>query len=367
MSRSMGAHRLRGDESWVDISIQPTPTYSSVNNEIVTTGLQVRHFSLTNSRRRQVDPDISFSSTIGSQSTSSSEEYEESDSEEDHILTSSNEQLNPALSPQNPSAYDTESDSDKNKSSTSHDQGTNFDSFFTPQPNAFSHPPTSRRYRTPDNCFPNARYSYLAQSPSGRHSYNSPADHDAALRASLTTILSLGAATARSLPKRETATVGLNQACNGPMGLRLVSETEFMASNPRQESHISRPRSSCSAKNSKNESDGAFVERRKRKAIPAEKNWSSKRNQIDKNDDSFSPTLLTWTISAGVLVLISVVGFGAGYIIGRVAGRDEIVPGINTSGLSEGISSGREPLSVASDVLKRFKFGISGSSRSVFM
>ena len=36
-----------------------------------------------------------------------------------------------------------------------------------------------------------------------------------------------------------------------------------------------------------------------------------------------SPTLLTWIVSAGVVVFVSVVGFGAGYAMGFEAGKEE--------------------------------------------
>lgn len=36
-----------------------------------------------------------------------------------------------------------------------------------------------------------------------------------------------------------------------------------------------------------------------------------------------SPTLLTWIVSAGVVVFVSVVGFGAGYAMGYESGKEE--------------------------------------------
>src|SRR5213078_2835167 len=95
---------------------------------------------------------------------------------------------------------------------------------FTPQPNAFSHPP-----RQGGSYFPptDSRQPW-PQRPTRQPSYNNQADHDAALRASLTTLLSIGAAAARGLPKREERLAPSHE----PMGLRLVPESELMGPNP---------------------------------------------------------------------------------------------------------------------------------------
>lgn len=37
------------------------------------------------------------------------------------------------------------------------------------------------------------------------------------------------------------------------------------------------------------------------------------------------PTLLTWVVSAGVVVLFSAIGFSAGYVIGREVGRVDVL------------------------------------------
>jgi len=39
--------------------------------------------------------------------------------------------------------------------------------------------------------------------------------------------------------------------------------------------------------------------------------------------EEVSPTLLTWVVSAGVVVLVSALSFSAGYVVGREAGRAE--------------------------------------------
>jgi hypothetical protein len=44
---------------------------------------------------------------------------------------------------------------------------------------------------------------------------------------------------------------------------------------------------------------------------------------------------MTWVVSAGVVVLFSVVGFGAGFVVGREVGRGEILSaGVGADNLS---------------------------------
>ncbi len=64
-----------------------------------------------------------------------------------------------------------------------------------------------------------------------------------------------------------------------------------------------------------------------------------------------SPTLLTWFVSAGVVVLVSVVGFGAGYAIGKEVGRQETL-----SSLSDNTACGKEALKQVSGI-RRFRWG----------
>src|SRR5699024_2543701 len=54
---------------------------------------------------------------------------------------------------------------------------------------------------------------------------------------------------------------------------------------------------------------------------------ASKKKRTEEQLTLISPTLMTWVVSAGVVVLVSVVGFGAGYVIGREVGRQEVLGG----------------------------------------
>jgi hypothetical protein len=242
---------------------------------------------------------------------------------------------------------------------------------FTPQPNVFSHPPStqnSQRQTIPGSYFPRhplpqsqERHSYTNRSSSrAQHTpYNavSPAhrvDHDAALRASLTTLLSCAAA-ARGLPKRNQTTAPGASTSTRPefTGLRLVPESELMGTSPvisRPLSPSTRPRSSPSISD-----QDAGSEKGKRNAVAskpsAQPRATKKKRMATVEEATISPTLLTWVVSAGVVVLVSVVGFGAGYAIGKEVGRQETL-----SGLSDNTSCGKEAVKQVSGI-RRFRWG----------
>ena len=177
-------------DSWVEISSQPSSSsLSSINDEIVTTGLRVQH-DPRQRRRRVVRPGAPSTLNISTGpsslgGTSSQEEYEESESESDHIMTSSGEGphagarmfhtdgASPALAAQNIAQ---ESSDDENRTAINYP--INHDVCFTPQPNAFSHPPSSGHVRTasqpvPGSYFPTQR---PVSRPTTRHSL--PTQHN---------------------------------------------------------------------------------------------------------------------------------------------------------------------------------------------
>jgi hypothetical protein len=88
-----------------------------------------------------------------------------------------------------------------------------------------------------------------------------------------------------------------------------------------------------------------------------------------------SPTLMTWVISAGVVVLFSAISFSAGYALGREVGRTEGGGGMGSlfgnsgsdsiSGTRSSAGCGREAVNGG---LKRFRWGAgaAGSSVSIY-
>lgn len=84
---------------------------------------------------------------------------------------------------------------------------------------------------------------------------------------------------------------------------------------------------------------------------------------MENEETLISPTLLTWVMSAGVVVLVSVVGFGAGYVIGREVGRGEAMVGLNGSSLSTAGCAKEAVRGTGS--LRRLKWGIGGGGRAI--
>ena len=289
-------------------------------------------------------------------------------------MSGSNENIppHPLLSTAPQPVYDADSASDDDDENATA-LGRRTEPGFTPQPNAFSHPPSSQRPMAPGSYFPRTSYpgmpprpSYNSRSRTQHQSYNQ-AEHDAALRASLTTLLSIGAAAARGLPKRDQGNHATSS--NEPMNLGFKPESELMGTtNP---ANISRPLSpSTRARSSPSISSQEAIEKGKRKAAAAkptgEKARVAKKKKVQLVDEALiSPTLLTWFMSAGVVVLVSVVGFGAGYVIGREVGRQEVLAGLNGSSmLGDGTSCSRE-VARSSGTLRKFRWGSGVVARSI--
>ncbi|KAI9854180.1 MAG: hypothetical protein M1824_000559 [Vezdaea acicularis] len=331
---SRSANHASTTESWVEISSQPSSSsLSSVADEIVTTGLRVQAepTSRRRRRRRHLQTQAHGPSPLHGRhrSTSSSqEEYEESESESDHILTSSNDELPRQSQPDvhQQSSLHPLSDSTTAMNTSSDDEaatalGITSPSVFTPQPHAFTRSSPSS---APQSYFPStssAPRPQTRQRPSHYTSQSQP-DHDAALRASLSTLLSCAAA-ARGLPKPppSSSNTHTRQPPTGPRvhpsDLRLVPESIALGGGALSSPHSSPPLGSETTPS---------TYRSKRKGSP-----TGKRDRLEKRvrrgqkteDLSVSPTLLTWGVAAGVVVLVGVVGFGAGYAMGREVGRAE--------------------------------------------
>jgi len=222
------------------------------------------------------------------------------------------------------------------------------------------------------------------------------ADNEAALRASLTTLLSCAAA-ARGLSKKEdhrTSGPTLSGASGPgvgagvmhstqPMELRLVPESELMAENTgptapsvgpaaplklpgRTASNSSAPSAPSSAASG---TPPAQTERTKRAATPQTKSPRATKKKrsgaaVDTETTTtfITPTLLTWVVSAGVVVLVS---FGAGYVIGREAGRQEGALGsLTATGSASNVSAANcgQDLVRSTGTLRRFRWGAVGKS-----
>ena len=410
-STEASAHRwpttLTRSESWVEIASQPSSSsLSSIGDEIVTTGLRVGAGASSYPPRRRrlhqphVPPSYIVSQSAAQAGTSSQEEYDETESEEDRLMTSSTEnmQSGPGLPRQQTAvgaAADSDSDDDDENATA---LGRPSQSpVFRPQPNAFSHPPNhlSQRSHSTSSAIPHhppyGRPSMSQRSQTRVHrnqpNFMSPsyqADNDAALRASLTTLLSCAAA-ARGLPKsKEDAISGPSSnpitgtgvgPSSQPMELCLVPESELMAEGPvrgstpaktpPRVSHQSRTASNSSAPSGPASASSRDDKSKRAAAAQSKPARATKKKKtataVDGETATFlSPTLLTWVVSAGVVVLVSVVGFGAGYVIGREVGRQEAGLGMSGSAAGAGAnatSCGRDLVkSTSGGTLRRFRW-----------
>lgn len=370
-------------ESWIEVASQPSSSsLSSIGDEIVTTGLRVRGSdSRDNRRRRAQAPARSVprvQTIIPVTETGSQDEYDESDSEEDHVLSSSTENTQPSPE-ENMEDSDGESDGDADTA-----LGQAHQPVFRPQPNAFSHPPSHQRsYSSNATMSPHPHREFTRPSFSQRSntrvqrgpSFMSPSvreDNDEALRASLTTLLSCAAAVS-GLPKSKEETEAQRAAqtrvgpSSQPMELRFVPEKEL-------EEESEKPRAAATPVNKHGQSSPARSSSqtrsssdRAKRTVPTGRNPRATKKKRTAavtavTEETFiSPTLLTWVVSAGVVVLVSVVGFGAGYVIGREVGRQEgLAASVNS--VNDTASSGREVLRSSGGGLRRFRWGDVGRS-----
>ncbi|KAF1810552.1 hypothetical protein P152DRAFT_88989 [Eremomyces bilateralis CBS 781.70] len=366
-------------DSWIEVSSQPSSSsLSSVGDEIITTGLRVQHNHHTRRRRRLRHSDgihLNLGQRTNNGGGSSQEEYDGGESESDRVMTSSNEGIHPSplqnewhpAASSDQSIPSSEEDDDENATAINAPRGS--DSRFTPFPNAFSYPPAPLRTASQQASVPrpanNSSPSTNRPSRTARHfsypnstrtdershspfpslagsSSNHHANHDAALRASLSTLLSFGAAAARALPKSPPrATTGANVTDSErqnsrirPDTLRLVPEDEIhgTATEPALEEPKpsssgaapppARPRSPAQRKHATRVETSTPRKKARRKS-PSPSRWAGRYS--GGSIDAVSPTLLTWVLSAGVLVLVSALGFGAGYAVGRTEGKAEAV------------------------------------------
>lgn len=416
-------------ESWVEVASQPSSSsLSSIGDEIVTTGLHVGNQSYPPRRRRlqhhyhqsvqqQMPQSYIVNHAAAQAGTSSQEEYDETESEDDRLMTSSTENINHRLAPTvglrrsqtaiPPGASSSESEDD--------DEGTALGQpspiqAFRPQPNAFSHPPSqfNQRSHSTNSAIPMHHPGNRAAATShrshnrARNDFRSPsyqADRDEALRASLTTLLSCAAA-AKSLPGRRGNVAGplSGEPVMGagvgpstqPMELRLVPESEFGneasppgGHNAPKPSPQSRQATARTSSNSSAQSQPASISskegRSKRTAATGQsksqratkKKRTTSVSAVDENTVTWiSPATLTWVLGTGVVLLVSVVGFGAGFVVGREVGRQDLLTSTSAGGgaMSAGYNStscGTEVIrSTGTGTLRRWRWG-TGIGRSV--
>jgi hypothetical protein len=351
-------------ESWIDLTAQqpasssphaarPHPREESISNTI-------RNQTERTFRRRRLTVSgapllLNLPRRPSSVDNSSQDEYDESESEPDHVLTSSNEDIyHSTLASQlrrgeiAPSEDETEDgdDQDENDPESAIVSGT----CFTPQPNAFSHPPTSMHRHSepiPGSYFPatnrtTAQASSRQSNPSRvrRHTHDpytamSPAaslDHDALLRDSLSTLLTCAAA-ARGVSKSPRTLAKYTDQAE-PSTLHIGTDTALLrhstatSSRSSSKSKGKRKANASRSRSSSNDRQASTMQHLPKKP---------RRNSSGSSDDiaAVSPTLLTWFVAGGVVVLVSALSFSAGYAVGKESGRFEGLSGLGQDGTGE--------------------------------
>ncbi|KAI9045648.1 uncharacterized protein KD926_008065 [Aspergillus affinis] len=412
-----GAAPTRSEDSWIEVSSQPSSSSLSsaaTNDDIITTGLRVEQNGSRPYHRRSTRRRLQHLATVTTaqvdyssrEQSSSQDEYEESESDSDRVLSSSNEDMArrppgvPSMTGLRPSApvSDDAPSTDDDDNSTA--LGMRISSSpFVPQPNVFSHPPASqdpswtrpleRRRSQPSevsNCsrrtairrnsqasIRSARRSSTQHSPYNMISPSHHADHDAALRASLSTLLSCAAA-ARGLPKNDSQPSQAPQPGPSrapPAAFRLVSESVAMGDEAGEEEAASAAETHDSTKSQRPRPPPAPMPAytapnspkiKRRSSSPKDRRSSSKKSRHTATVDSAgSPTIMTWVISAGVVVLFSAISFSAGYVLGREVGRMESGTGMGSVMGDGGFSGGKATAGCGQEAvrggLKRFRWG----------
>lgn len=91
----------------------------------------------------------------------------------------------------------------------------------------------------------------------------------------------------------------------------------------------------------------------------------TRRGTIIDSTSANNPTVMTWVLSAGVVVLFSAISFSAGYMLGREVGRMEMGSPVGDGGLAGGGSSGACGQQAVKGGLKRFRWGSSGAGSGI--
>ncbi|KAL1603814.1 hypothetical protein SLS60_005405 [Paraconiothyrium brasiliense] len=290
---------------------------------------------------------------------SSQEEYDESESESDRVMTSSNEGIGPSplqnelrrssrgptpaasSEPLSEREGDDEDESD-DENATAVNYPRSSRRLFEPRPNAFSHPSEQPAIRSQSGTVytprrpaarpSSQRHSYPQHTPFNAVSPNAQADHDEALRASLSTLLTAAAAV-RGLPKPGQPRAVTSNPSGHPTSLRLVPESVALgqiAEDDSAHAQSSSPRTISSSPSEKSKRTSTTRSNSKeRRAI-------KKIRHTGPLVEEISPTLLTWVVGAGAVVLVSALSFSAGYVVGKEAGHAEAVSQLGSVGNDAG-------------------------------
>ncbi|KAG0635160.1 hypothetical protein HOY80DRAFT_467706 [Tuber brumale] len=326
-------------DSWIEVASHPSDsTYTSSSEEhIITAGLQV---STARRRRRSTFRDVKTShpqTGIAQESEDGPSEDGEAEEEEEEEGEDMGSMINemPMSSDGYSSPGDEEDDSD-DEASASDD---------APAPRTVFSASSQQR-----PCQGRSQMALTSRrhGPGGLNMFapNHATDHDEALRASLSTLLSCAAA-ARGLTKSppQSQAPGQTQAASQQSGrvavegIRVVREGNLpseasgsVGGRSRRGSVDSTVGSTFSSPSPPNQPPSRDTEEARKKTRRPDKKSKSKtrsRSRRQEASEGGDPTstlgvsYATLAISAGVIVLLSAITFSAGYAMGREVGKSE--------------------------------------------
>lgn len=317
---------LAETDSWIDVSSQPSDSQyiSSSDDHIITAGLRI---SQNRRKRRGTARPTSRPQELLESETSSDEDDNEGEGEDMGTLIHSM-----TMSSDDYSSADDDDDDDDESDDEASASDTNAKVFPSSQ-----RPGVPYRRQTPI-----ASSSYNNRGGRAYLGYNSFApnhatDHDAALRASLSTLLSCAAA-ARGLPKSslsQTSPGSMSQYQGGrvavdsltlvreggePSSSNAIGKSRSLSITSNATSSASRsPSSEQLAKKGRKSSSGERKRSSKSASKPRQRSRSREETEMSLSNISY----MTLAISAGAIVVLSALTFSAGYAFGREAGKGE--------------------------------------------
>ncbi|KAK6348437.1 hypothetical protein TWF718_006231 [Orbilia javanica] len=365
-NRRMAAPSDRVD-SWIEVASQPSDSYtssSSPEDPVITSGLQVQRRKNRTRRRRNSTSTAIPAASRAVESSDESDGSDGSDEELDDIDLNTIDNMggsitDPSLSEGEEGSSDEESDEESDEGEIQPVAG--LSSYVSPQR-------------------PQGNFRTFSRDPP-------QPDHDAALRASLSTLLSCAAGVGSASKPRPNERMGSIQEHVRPatiptLSLVTDSEREAMMSRPppppqyrrtvhnppppqtppQQKRPASPPRKSRDdTQTTKHKSKTKT--RRSAKAAPAPSvTMASAMASISASN----MTYLTLAVSAGAVIIVSAISFSAGYALGKEVGRSEMLE-LGSSGsdivkraasgtvgkvggrivMSSGVSSGLRSITVA--------------------
>ncbi|KAK6358508.1 hypothetical protein TWF730_007839 [Orbilia blumenaviensis] len=326
-NRRMAAPPDRVD-SWIEVASQPSDSYtssSSPEDPILASGLQVQRRKNRARRRRN---STSTAIPAASRAVESSDEYDDDDDDDEDldgldlnaIESMGSSITDPSLSEGEEGSSDEEDDEDEGEI----------------QPVAGLSSYVSAPLR-PQNNF--RTFSRDPPQP----------DHDAALRASLSTLLSCAAGVGSASKPRPNERLGSIQEHARPAPIQTLSlvtdsEREAMMSAPRRpppppqyrrtvhnppppQSPLERKRP-VSPRRPREEVQATSKHKPKTKTRRSSKTTAAPNATMASTMASISAsnmTYLTLAVSAGAVIIVSAISFSAGYALGKEVGRSEML------------------------------------------